>query len=84
MFCDLKHKLPPNDNKYPNLKLSPFVLLGPNDIPNQSDFEEALKDEFNVTDPEVLKSELQNSNPRVREMAKKWLSKIALKASVKP
>ena len=84
VFYDLKQNLPPNDNNNPNLKLSPFVLLGPNDIPNQTDFEEALKDEFNVTDPEVLKSELQNSNPRVREMAKKWLVKVAAKAAVKP
>ena len=78
VFCDLKQKLKPD------LKLSPFVLLGPNDIPNQTDYEEALEDQFNVTDPEVLKSELQNSNPRVREMAKKWLAKLAVKASTKP
>ena len=86
---DLNHKVnhsgSSDDKGYPISKLSPFVLLGPNDIPNQTDFEEALKeDAFNVTDPDVLKSELQNSNPRVREMAKIWLAKLAAKASAKP
>lgn len=66
-------------------KVSPFVLLGPKDAPNQTDFEEAFKgDPFNVSDPDVLKSELKNANPKVREMAKKLIAKLSLKAGSGP
>ena len=88
VFYDLNQKVlsaPSEDHTYSISKVSPFVLLGPNDIQNQPDFDEALKDDgFNVTDPEVLKSELQNPNPRVQEMAKKWLGNLVARAAKKP
>ena len=66
-------------------KVSPFVLLGPQDIPNQSDFEEALKGgPFSVNDSDVLKSELKNANPNVRVMAQKLLTKLSSKAGSGP
>ena len=66
-------------------KVSPFALIGPKDIPNHADFAEALKgDMFSVSDGDVLKSELKNANPTVREMAKQLLAKASSKADSKP
>jgi hypothetical protein len=80
-----KHVASEDDRGYPISKVSPFVLIDLNDKPSQTDFEAAIKEDgFNVTDPVVLKSELLNPNPRVRDMAKKWLAKLADKPSRKP
>lgn len=52
--------------------LSPFLLLGPEDVPNEEDFKALLDpNNFGRPDATAVLADFNNPNPRVREMAKK-------------
>lgn len=50
---------------------SPFFLIGPNDEPNESDFQALMNEKSSrLAKPEKVALDLDHPNPRVREMAR--------------
>ena len=58
-------------------QLSPFVELGESDTPNEDDFKELMKcEEHGCPTPDAIVADLQNPNPRVRDMVQTLLERL--------
>ena len=65
--------------------LSPFVLLDQDDAINDSDAEELLKSAKRENlDPDLIRDDQNNLNPRVRELAEKLVAKLSKEPPQKP
>ena len=68
-----------NNNQHFVFELSPFLLLNSKDTPSQADFKDLMEPEYVGQFHQTVAPDLNNSNPKIREMARKYLKKYPAK-----